>query len=448
MVTLYHDMLSPMTPDRLVHRLFLASGISMTGDAVTLVALPLVAVVVLGASPGELALVGLAQALPILLLSIPLGVVVDRRLRRWPMLLASDVARAVLVVSIPVAAAAGVLTLPLLVGIAFLLSTAGTVFDLAFAGWVPRLLTGESLHRANARTELARSGSLVLGPMVAGGLVAVFSAPIALLADAASFLGSAIIVGSARHAEPTFSPDPMPRRIRDELTAGFSFLRRQRLVAAVAGTITINNLSRNVALGIVVLYLVDAARMDPAAVALAFAAGNSGFLVGAIVARRVTARLGLGRTMQVGISLFGPSMLLFALAPTALAGPAFALMLFANGFGIAIHNVNQVTLRQILTPDRLRARVTSVVRLLGFGAVPLGTILGGVIGELVGLRAALFVAGLGLLAGSLPYALVRVGRVRTIDALVSPDQPGERADSSGPPPAPAVATPPTGGVGG
>ena len=186
----------------------------------------------------------------------------------------------------------------------------------------------------------------------------------------------------------------------------------------MVSTITINNFSRSIALGVVVLYLVEGAGMGPAAVAIAFAVGNSGFLVGALVARRVTARLGMGSTMQVGVAVFGPSMLIFALAPPVFAGPAFALMLFANGFGIAIHNVNQVTVRQILTPDRLRARVASVIRLLGFGAIPVGTLVGGLIGELIGLQAALLVSGLGLLAGSLPYIVVRVARVRTIDALV------------------------------
>jgi predicted MFS family arabinose efflux permease len=112
----------------------------------------------------------------------------------------------------------------------------------------------------------------------------------------------------------------------------------------------------------------------------------------------------MGSTMQLGVSLFGPSMLLFALAPADLAGLAFSLMLFANGLGIAIHNVNQVTVRQVLTPDRLRARVMSVIRLLGYGAIPLGTLLGGVIGETVGLRAALVVSGLACLPAACPIS--------------------------------------------
>jgi MFS family permease len=414
------------SPNALVNRLFLALAVTLTGDAVTLVALPLTAVLVLNASPGELALVGLAQALPILLLSIPLGAWVDHRRGRWPLLVASDLARAGLLAIVPLAAINGTLTLPMLIGVAFGISCSAALFDLAFAGWVPRILGGDALHRANARTELARSAALVVGPLLAGGVVALFSAPIALLVDAISFLGSALILSSVRRAEPTFAPAPR-ERIRDELTAGLRFLAQQPLVAAVAATITINNLSRNVGLGIAVLYLVHSARLDPAAVAITFALGNAGFIVGALVARRVTKTLGMGPTMRIGVALFGPSMLLFALAPPQLAGPAFSLMLFANGFGIAIHNVNQVTIRQILTPDRLRARVASVLRLLGFGAVPVGMLVGGLIGELVGLRAALVVSGLGLLAGSLPYLLVRVDRVRTIESLTPAEPPREHA---------------------
>jgi MFS family permease len=401
----------------LVTRLFLVEAVTRTGDAVTLVALPLVAVVVLHASPGELALVGLAQAMPIVLLSIPVGVWVDRRSRRWPLLIASDLVRAGLLVIVPVAVGTGTLTLPLLMAIAFLLSTAGTVFDLAVAGWLPRLLSGDILHRANARVELARSGALVTGPALAGALVAIFSAPLALLADAASFIGSAALIASMRRDQPRFDPGRGRRRIAEDLSTGVRFLQGQPVVASVVATITINNFSRNIALAIAILYLLEAAGMEPAAVAVAFGIGNSGFLVGALLARRVTASIGMGPTMQLGVSLFGPSMLLFALAPAELAGPAFTAMLFANGLGIAIHNVNQVTVRQVLTPDHLRARVQSVIRLLGFGAIPLGTLVGGIIGEVVGLRGALVVSGLGLLAGSVPYLWVRVGRLRTIAAL-------------------------------
>src|SRR5262245_34074919 len=150
-------------PRRLVWRTFWAEGISRLGDSVSVVALPLTAVLVLHASAAELALIGAAQALPILFLSLPVGGWVDRRTGRWPILLAGDLVRAALLVAVPVAAATGVLSLPVLAAIAFLISVAETFFDLAFAGWLPRLLQGDDLHRVNARVELARSTAVVLG---------------------------------------------------------------------------------------------------------------------------------------------------------------------------------------------------------------------------------------------------------------------------------------------
>ena len=238
-------------------------------------------------------------------------------------------------------------------------------------------------------------------------------------------------MSSVRRAEPPSLPPRPPEPIRGELAAGVRFIATQPLLLAIIATAGINNLSRSIAMAVAILYLVGDAGLGPAAIGLAFALGNSGFLVGALVSRRLTNRLGMGRTMQFGVALFGPSMLAFALAPTAWAGLAFGAMLFANGFGISIHNVNQVTVRQVLTPDWLRARVTAVTRLVIFGAIPVGTLVGGVIGELVGVQAAL-VAGLGLLAGSLPYLLMRVGRLRTIEALTPADGPGETArDCSG-----------------
>lgn len=397
-----------------VRRLLAAMAVTYTGDAVTMVALPLTAVLVLDATPGELALVGAAQAIPIFAFSLPLGAWVDRGRRRWPMLVAADLVRAVLLGCVPLAAVVGVLTLPLLAAITFMVSTASTLFDLGFAGWLPRLLGGDDLHRANARVELARSSAQVAGPAAGGALVSVLSAPMALLADAASFVVSAWLIGSIRGAEPAFAPAAARRSLGAELGAGAAFIARQRIVASVVATVTTNNFSRAVAMGVAIFYLVEEAGLGPGAVGLAFAVGNTGFLAGALVARPLSARLGMGRTMQLGVSLFGPSMLVFALVPSSVAGFAFTGMLFAHGFGIAVHNVNQVTVRQLLTPDWLRARVVAVTRLAGGGAIPLGTMLGGLVAELAGVRWALVVGGIGLVLGSLPYLVVGVRRLRTV----------------------------------
>lgn len=404
---------------RVVTTLFLAEGVTRVGDAITLVALPLTAVLILDASPAGLALIGAAQAAPILLLSLPAGVWVDRRARRWPILVTADLARGLLLASVPAAALLGILSLPLLAVVALAASACGTLFDLAFAGWVPRLLAGDALHRANARIELARSAASVSGPALGGVLVSALTAPFALLADAASFVGSAALITWVRGGEPPSTAPPPRARLQQELGAGLSFIRQQPLVRAVTMTAGINNLARSVAMSVAILYLVDGARMTAAQIGLAFALGNSGFVVGALVSHRLSNRLGMGRTMQLGVGLFGPSMLIFAAAPPSLAGPACALMLFAHGFGIAVHNVNQVTVRQVLTPDWLRARVAAVTRLVVFGAIPTGTLVGGLIGEIAGVRAALVAGGIGLLAGSLPYLAVGVRRLRRVEELTA-----------------------------
>jgi MFS family permease len=400
-----------------VMRIVLAEGITRFGDAITTVALPLTAVLVLDASPAGLALLGVAQAAPILLLSIPAGVWVDRRARRWPLLVAADVGRAVLLCLVPLALALDVLSIPLLAAIALAMSVCGTFFDLAFAGWVPRLLAGDELHRANARIELARSASAIGGPASGGALVALLSAPVALLGDALSFVGSGLLVYSIRRAEPERLAAPPRGPTRRELSAGLRFIAGQPLLRAITATAGINNFTRSVAMAVAILYLVDNARLSAVEIGIAFALGNAGFAVGALAARPLTRRIGMGSTMQLGVSLFGPSMLVFAVAPVAWAGPAFALMLFANSFGIAIHNVNQVTVRQLLTPDHLRARVAAVFRLVIFGALPVGTAVGGLIAQGFGLRAAFLVSAVGLAVGSVPYLLVRVRRLRSIDEL-------------------------------
>jgi MFS family permease len=402
----------------LVNRLVAAEGVSRIGDAVTVVALPLTAVLVLGASPLELALIGAAQALPILLLSLPVGAWVDGRSRRWPIIVAADLGRAMLILGVPGAAALGILSVPLLAFIALLVSAWGTFFDLAYAGWIPRIVAGDVLHRTNARLELVRSSAAATGPVLGGFLVGILSAPMALAADALSFVASAALVASIRRDEPALSSSPSPDD-RSRLLAGVRFIAGQPVIRAITATAGINNLTRAIAMSIAVLYLVDVAKLSAPAIGLAFAVGSSGYVVGAFASRALTARLGVGRTMQLGVGVFGPSMLLFALSPPSLAGPAFAAMAFAHGFGIAVHNVNQVTLRQILTPDALRARVAAVFRLVIFGAMPVGTMLGGVLGELFGLRSALLVSAAGLVVGSVPYALLRVVRIRTIEEVAA-----------------------------
>lgn len=398
-----------------VTRLVAAEGVTRVGDAISVVAFPLTAVVALNASPVQLALIGAAQALPILALSLPVGAWIDGRPRRWPIIIVADVGRAVLILAVPLAAGFNALSIPLLALIALLVSAFGTFFDLAYSGWIPRLVSGDALHRTNARLEVVRSSAAAIGPVLGGILVSWLTAPVALIADAVSFAASGSIVASMRRNEPAIAITRAPGD--RELLGGIKFIARQPWLRAITATAGINNLTRAIAMSIAVLYLVDVAGLTAPELGSAFAVGSTGYVVGAVASRSVTRRLGVGPTMQLGVGVFGPSMLLFALAPPWLAGVAFAAMSFMHGLGIAIHGVNQVTLRQVLTPDLLRARAAAVFRLIIFGAMPIGTIIGGVVGEVFGLRAALLVSAAGLCVGSIPYALLRAIRFRTIEEV-------------------------------
>jgi MFS family permease len=394
-------------------RLWVAESVSKMGDAVTMVAVPLVAIAVLDAGPADLAALGVAQLVPVVALALPAGAWVDRRRSPRRVMAAADLLRALVIATVPVAAIVDRLSLAHLWAALFLAATLGTLFDLAYASYVPRIVARNDLVTANARLETSRSAALVAGPGSAAALIGLLSAPFALVIDAVSFLVSGLLLatsadrGLVAPAAPTAQ-----RRRRDELLDGVRFALREPHLRAITATAMTNNLSRSMAMVVTVLYLVDVAGVDPAGVALGFALGNSGFVVGAIVASRMSRRYGVGRTMRFGVSCFWPGMLLLAVAPTALALPAFVVMVFLNGLGIAVHNVNQVSVRQAVTPDPLRARVTAASRLLIFGALPAGTLLGGLLGEAIGLRPTIFLAAGGLFAGSLPYRLTLVGRLQ------------------------------------
>jgi MFS family permease len=400
--------------------LWAAESISKMGDAVSAVAMPLIAILALGAGPPELAALGHAQVLPILLLGLPAGAWVDGRRRKRPLMVTADLTRAAVTASVPVAWALGGLTFVHL-WLALLANAAlGTVYDVGFAAYVPRMVGRSRLVAANARLEGSRSAAQVLGPGFAGLLLSVLTAPLVLLVDALSFLVSAVFLGRTRATEPASEATAAaPATRRGTILAGIGYIRREPHLRAITATAMTNNLSRSIAMVVLLLFLVRDAGIPADRVAFGFALGNSGFIAGALAASPAARRLGIGRAMTWAVSLFGPGMLLVAAAPVELAFPAFVGMLFLNGFGIAVHNVNQVSVRQAVTPDALRARVAAASRVLILGALPVGTIVGGVLGEVVGLRGTLWVAAAGLFLGALPYRITRVGGLRELPASAS-----------------------------
>ena len=400
--------------------LWTADLVSKVGDATTVLVLPLIAIVVLDGSPFEVGVIGAAQLAPAIVFGLPAGAWVDRVGRRRAVMIAADLGRAISLGSIPVAYLLGALSIGQLYLVAAVNAALAAFFDVASSALVPGLVGRASLVEANAKLALGRSAAEVSGPAIGGSLIGLVGAPLAVLFDAASFLASAYGLSRIRHPEGV-APETLPlarRRgsFRADVADGIQYVVHQPYVRAVVVTAFVANLSRTVALTVLLIYAVRTVGLSAAHVGIAVAIGNLGFFVGAVTATRLTQRLTIGRAMVASVLCFGPGMTLVVLAPGSLLLPAIGGMAFLNTFGVATHGVNQISLRQSVTPPALLARVSAVTRLVITGALPAGAAIGGTLGSLIGLRETLVFGTIGMYVAAVPYLLSRVDRLRSLPA--------------------------------
>jgi len=398
-------------------RFWSAASVSLIGDAVTRLALPLVAITVLDATPLEVGILGAAQLGPFLLVGLPAGAVIDRIERVLQLMVIADVARAAVLLSVPLAYATGALSLVHLYAVAFATGFLTVFFDNASSAYLPSLIERRLLVDGNSKLEVSRSTAQIAGPALAGVLIELTTAPAALMADAVSFLASAALIAGIRRqarADKTRSKGLRIGALGREVVEGAHYLLRHPYLRAIALTTTTANFFRSALVAVLLIYLVREADASAGAIGLAFALGNVGFLAAVLVVPASTRRFGIGRTMRVAVCAFGPAAVLVAAAPTRWAVVAAAAMVLVDSFGIGLHGVNQVSLRQAVTPEHLRGRVAATLRLGLMGAMPLGTLLGGALGTFAGLRPALWVAAGGMFLAAVPYAVSSTGRLTVL----------------------------------
>jgi predicted MFS family arabinose efflux permease len=344
----------------------------------------------------------IAAGLPHLIFGLFAGAWVDR-LRRRPIMIATDVGRAVLLAVIPAAAWFGVLSIELLVVVAFLAESLTVFFDIAYLAYVPTLVPRAQLVEANSKLQASASGAQVVGPALGGTLVRVLGAPFAILFDATTFLASAWFLFRIR----TVEPDPARSEglnVFQEVTQGLGILWRDRRLRALALASGVMNLGGFLFLSVYVLYLTRTLGLGPGAVGLVFALGGVGALAGSLVAGPLRARLGVGMTLMVSLVLFG----VFGLTiPLAVVFPRFALPLilaseFLQWVMVLVFSINSVSVRQAITPDRLLGRVNGTMRFVVWGMRPIGSVLGGYLGGHIGLPATLVVGAVGMLVAFVP----------------------------------------------
>ena len=382
-------------------RLWTGQTISAFGSLITRDALPLTAILVLGATPAQMGLFVAAASLPVLLFGLPAGVWVDR-LRRKPIMVATDLLRAFLLVSIPVAALLGRLTIEQLYLVVFLTGILSVFFDVAYHSYLPALVQREQLVEGNSKLGTTSSMAEVAGPAIVGSLVQIISAPLTILIDAISFIFSAIFVGSIRTPEPPSAPTEERQHIWKDAAEGFRAIWHDPLLRPLVRSAVMLNLAFGIVGPVIGLFVLNELGLSPALWGIVISMGGVSSVLGALLAGPASRRFGPGLTIIAALGLAGASTLLIPLA----GGPlivAFAFLAAAQvgDAALAIYNINERSLRQTVTPDHLLGRTSATLHFLSAGVALLGALIGGILGELLGLRTTIAVGAAITILGAL-----------------------------------------------
>jgi MFS family permease len=385
--------------------------ISLFGDQIALLAIPLLAVLTLHADAQQMGFLAAVEMAPSLLFAFHLGAWADRCRSRRALLIAADLGRAVLLLVLPLTAAFGVVTLPILYLVAFLTGTLATLFMIAEQTVFTSLVRPRDYVEANSLLIGSRSVAIVGGKTLGGLLVAALTAPVAIAVDGVSFLFSAFFVHRAEVPEP-----PAAAADSGGLAAGVRFIRGNHLLrATLLGTATFN-IFNTAFWALIVLFATSELHLGSGAIGIALGIGALGSVLGAAVAKRLTAGIGLGRALILSFVL-APAPLV--LVPLASGPPALSMVLltaaeFLSGIGVMVLEVNLGAFQAAVIPDELRSRAWGAILFVNWGIRPVGALAGGLLGAVIGLRPTMWIAAVGGIAGVLWVLFSSMSRVRGV----------------------------------
>ncbi len=387
-----------------------------------MLALPLTAAVLLQAKPTQMGLLTAIELLPFLLLSLPAGVWLDR-VRKLPVYAWGESLLALAAISVPLAWWMGWLTMGWLYVVGFIIGTVHTVAGTAAQIVLTQVVPRERLVEAHAKNALASSGAEVAGPGFAGLLIRLAGAPLALLLNAALLLGSALILRGIRVYERRDPPPPGDKvaHFWRDMKAGLRFVAGNRLLLTLGVLMAVWQMCHYAAMVVQILFATRTLGLSEQAVGLCYTGVGLGTIVGSVYGRRVSQRIGPGPCLVVGYAICGAGWALLAVAPANAWGvAAFALMMMLFSSGAVFIFINFLALRQAVTPEPMLGRMTSTMRWITLLAAGPGALLGGWLGEHVGLRAALAFAG--GVSGLLVLVAWRLPLIRQLKQLPEPDR--------------------------
>ena len=398
-------------------KLWVGQSISQVGSQVSLLAIPLAAVVTLHATAFQAGLLGTFEFLPFLVVGLPAGVWVDRMARRR-LLIVADVGRCIALATIPVVAGLHHLTMLQLYLVSLVTGVLTVFFDVAYQAYLPSLVEREKLVDGNGKLEFTRASAEIVGPGLGGALVGLLTAPIAVALDAGSYVASVFSLLLIRRTE-VVEPRAAGSRLRTELAEGVRYVWRHRLLRPIALCTGIGNYFGHIATAVIILYAVRNLGLTAGLIGLWYSVGSVGAPIGAALSGRIGRRLGAGHTIMATAVLFSAAWFFIPLAPRAHPLPFLIASGILGSVGSVIYNITQVSLRQSITPQRLQGRMNATMRFLVWGTIPLGAFTGGALGSTIGLHATMWVAAAGGVLAIVPPLFSPVPRVRSIEEAVA-----------------------------
>ncbi|WP_323138081.1 MULTISPECIES: MFS transporter [unclassified Streptomyces] len=370
--------------------LWVGESVSGLGNSVTAVALPLIAVEVLDADSTAVGLLAAAVWLPWLLVGLPVGAWVDR-IRKRPLMMACDLVAGAALLSIPSAVWLDALTLQHMVVVALICGAAAVCFDTAYHSYIRIVLDGRDLLEGNAKLQGSESAVRVAGPGVAGLLAQAFGAVTGLLADAVTFLISAVCLKRIEVVEPDRAPDEERAPLRRQIIEGLRFVGRDPYLRPMVTWGAAINMALMGYQAVQVVFLVRTVGLNPALVGMLLTSGSVGGIVGALMASRFSRRFGSARGLLLLQAVTAPFALLMPMTTTGPGLLLFAMGGFLVGIGISVANIVVGSFRQTYCPPHMLGRVVATAMMINHSTIPVGSLLGGVLGDTVGYRPAMWI---------------------------------------------------------
>ncbi len=397
-------------------RFFTGQSVSLFGDQISFIALPLVGVIVLHASAAQMGYLTAAGLAPNLLFSLHAGAWIDRRGKRRQTMLAADLGRAALLATTPITYWLDVLSFAQLYVVGFLVGTLSVFFFVSYSSLFVSLVPREEYVAAGSLLNGSRALSFVGGPSLGGLLVQLFSAPLAVGVDALSFVASAFTLARISPVE-----SPIEDAEHGHVGGGIRFILGSPVIRASLAATTTINFFNFVLFAVVILFANRELGVGPGLLGLVLGAGAVGGVLGSVVTGRIVKRIGVGPTLMLGCIAFPTPLLLIPLA----AGPRWVVLgclflaEFGSGFGVMLLDISAGAISAALVPDRLRSRVSGAYMVVNYGVRPLGALLGGALGSWIGLRPTLWIASAGAIAGFLWLIPSPVPRLRELPEMDS-----------------------------